>query len=107
MEHQITVPIGVGGADEETKVIYETDNFQPGNVGDVGIGDDYNCGRCGKARPPHYTESNDDYLWIECNKCEKWSHADCVRDKLKKLGVHEITSQSLEDIEIFYCCEGI
>ena len=51
MDHQMAGGgIGVGGAnDEETKVIYEAgiDSSLHVGIADVGIGDDYNCAKCG------------------------------------------------------------
>jgi len=75
-------------SDEEGKVMYDAGpdgNLHMG-LADNAMGEDYLCKKCGKVRPP--LETADDYIWIECNKCEKWCHADCVKDKLKKLGVH-------------------
>lgn len=68
--------------------------------------EDYNCKMCKSARPPQETPGVDEYIWIECNKCESWLHAECVKDKLKKLGVVHITNEAIEGIDVFYCCDG-
>ena len=77
--------MGAMVSDEEAKIMIHTGldgNLQMGMADNAMNGEDYNCKKCGNTRPPQDT-TNDDYIWIECNKCEKWSHADCVKDKLK------------------------
>ena len=99
---------GVVG-DEENKVMYDAgmdNNLQMSLADHAMNGEDYNCRKCGNTKPPITETTGDDYIWIECNKCEKWSHADCVKDKLKKQGVIHITNEAIERIDQFFCCDG-
>ena len=93
--------------DEENKAMYEEQRQMVAGMSltDNGIIEKDICKKCNKSRPPtsdeHTNEEND--MWLLCEQCDSWTHAVCVLDYLKSIGVTDLSQEALEGVE-FVCC---
>ena len=96
-----------GVDDEENKAMYEGPEGLASQISlaDGGLNGEIDsiCARCSNPRPPIEAAEADKDVWLQCESCEKWSHAVCVQDLLQKKGITDLSDKALEDFH-FVCC---